>query len=288
MRLVIIGAKGQVGQEFAKHLAADDMVGLDIEEVDVRDVESVRSALGPLGFDAVINLAAYHNVNGCEDNPAEAFASNATGAANVAAVAAEMGKTVVFFSSDYIFGGETDRGEPYVETDLPAPLNVYGASKVAGEHLVRAVAPESHLIVRSSSLYGCVTSKKGWTFPELMLEKARAGEDLRVVTDQMMAPTYTADAALRVLELLERGAGGTVHVTNTGACSWHEFACATLELAGRECEVEPVSSSDFPARARRPAYSVLASARHKEFGLGPLRPWREALHAYLVEKGEIT
>jgi dTDP-4-dehydrorhamnose reductase len=166
-------------------------------------------------------------------------------------------------------------------------LNVYGASKVAGEHLVRAAAPDSHLIVRSSSLYGCVTSKKGWTFPEMMLNKARAGEELKVVDDQVMAPTYTYDLASRVLELIERDATGTFHVANAGSCSWYEFACATFELVGLNAAVQPVSSGEFPAKAARPKYSVLTGNRRADIGLDPLRNWRDALKAYLVEKGEI-
>ncbi len=288
MKFVIIGAKGQVGQEFAKHLPPDQLIGLDIEDLDIRDQDSVRSTLAPLEFDAIINLAAFHDVNGCEEDPAAAFAANATGAFNVATVAGEMGKKLAFFSSDYVFGGETGRAQPYTESDAAAPLSIYGASKAAGEQLVRAVLPTDHLIIRSSSLYGCVTSKKGWTFPELMLQKARAGDNLRVVADQMMAPTYACDLACRVLELFEKGASGTVHVANSGACSWHEFACATLELAGLGTDVQPVCSDEFPAKARRPAFSVLASARIHEFGLEPLRPWQDALKAYMIEKGEIA
>jgi dTDP-4-dehydrorhamnose reductase len=288
MRLAIIGAKGQVGQEFGKFLDEDQMIPLDIEDLDVRDPASVGRCLKELQFDVLVNLAAFHNVNECESHPAVAFGVNAAGAKNVASAAKEMGKKVVFFSSDYVFGGEQGRSSPYVETDRPAPLNVYGASKVAGEHLVRAVLPERHLIVRSSSLFGCVTSKKGWTFPELMLGKARVGEDIRVVNDQFMAPTYTHDLVHRVLELIGKNASGTYHVANGGSCSWYEFALATFESAGVEANTTPISSAEFPAKSRRPSYSVLASARLGELGLPPLRHWREALKAYLVEKGEVA
>jgi len=194
---------------------------------------------------------------------------------------------LIFFSSDYVFGGETARLTPYLEEDTPAPLNVYGASKVAGEQLIRAILPESHLIIRSSSLYGCVTSKKGWTFPEMVLNKIRAGDELRIVNDQIMAPTYTRDVAGRVIELAERGIKGTLHVVNSGSCSWYEFACAALELTGLPARIRPVSSTEFPAKAARPAYSVLSSARDRELGLKPLQSWTDALKDYLSEKGEI-
>lgn len=287
MKFAIIGAKGQLGQEFAKLLPNDQIIALDIEEVDISGLDSVEKILGNLSFDAVINLAAFHNVNGCQDDPAQAFAVNATGAYNVAEVASKMGKKVAFFSSDYVFGGETERTEPYTEQDHPAPLSIYGASKVAGEHLVRATQENNHLIIRSSSLFGCVTSKKGWTFPELMLNKARAGDDLKVVNDQIMAPTYTYDLASRVLELFKAGATGTFHVTNSGSCSWYEFACATFEYTGLHPKISPVSSHEFPAKARRPDYSVLTTIRNKEVDLPPLQHWRDALKKYLKEKGEI-
>jgi len=287
MKYMIIGAKGQLGQEFAKLLSADQIIALDIEEIDVSVRESVETVLGKLTFDAVINLAAFHNVNGCEDSPDQAFAVNATGAYNVAEVAGSMGKKVAFFSSDYVFGGDEERAVPYTENDHPAPLSIYGASKVAGENLVRAAQPDNHLIIRSSSLFGCVTSKKGWTFPELMLHKARAGDDLKVVKNQIMAPTYTYDLASRVLELFDNGATGTFHVANSESCSWYEFACATFDLVGLTPNIRPVSLREFPAKARRPEYSVLSSVRIEEIKLSPLQTWREALKSYLVEKGEI-
>jgi len=287
MKYVIIGALGQLGQEFGKILSAGEMIPLDIDDLDIADDASLRKAVSPLDFDVILNLAAFHNVGQCEEEPDSAFAVNAKGAFHVARLAREMGTKVVFFSSDYVFGGETERSTPYLESDRPAPLSVYGTSKVAGEHLVRAMAPGRHLIVRSSSLFGCVTSKKGWTFPELMLNKARAGEDLKVVADQFMAPTYTYDLATRVIELLERDVVGTCHVSNSGQCSWHEFACATLEAVGNEAGIAAVSADEFPAKARRPAYSVLGSGRYEEVGLPPMRHWRDALGAYLVEKGEL-
>ena len=287
LRYAVVGARGQLGQEFAKHLPPERMIALDSEMIDVADRESVRAALSGLDCDGIINLAAFHDVNGSEENPGKAFSVNTLGGFHVASIAAEMRKKVVFLSSDYVFGGDVHRETPYVEADPVAPLNLYGASKVAGELMVRAALPENHLIIRSSSLFGCVTSKKGWTFPEMMLARARDGQKLQVVGDQTMAPTYTCDLARRVLELLDVNASGTFHVANAGKCSWHDLACATFELVGIETHVEPVSSDAFAAKARRPRYSVLGTARLEAVGLPPLRPWRSALEAYLIEKGEI-
>lgn len=283
MKLAVIGAAGQVGQEFAKLLPADSLISLTRANVDVSCASSAATCLGALDYDVLVNLAAFHDVNGCEDDGARAFAVNALGAYHAAKAAAAKGRKVVFFSSDYVFGIEKDRVTPYLESDPIGPLNVYGASKVAGEHLVR-VATDNHLIVRASSLFGVVTSKKGWTFPEMILRRATAGEPLRVVNDQYMSPTYTLDLVRTVIALLEQNATGTVHVANDDGCTWYEFARATLELAGVDHPIAPVNSDAFPAKARRPNYSRLGTQRLSAWGVPPMRPWREALRAYLEEK----
>lgn len=227
MHCLVIGAAGQVGQEFARLLEPGAWTALTHEELDVTDPTRVRAALGDRPGDVVVNLAAFHNVNLCEEQPQTALAVNGLGALHVARAAAELGRKVVYFSSDYVFGADAARRTPYTEADAPAPLNVYGTSKVAGEQFVRQAAAD-HLIVRTSSLFGAVTSRKGWTFPETMLRRARAGEPLRVVRDQLMAPTYTRDLAETVLRLVAADARGTVHVTNSGCCSWYYLAVATL------------------------------------------------------------
>src|SRR5262249_23420914 len=158
-----------------------------------------------------------------------------------------------------------------------------GASKAAGEHLIRALARD-HLIIRTSSVFGSVTSRKGWTFPEMILRRARAGEALRVVTDQYMSPTYAADLVAAIIGLVEAGATGPVHVTNGGGCTWHAFATATLRLAGIDHAVAEVTSAELGASTRRPSYSRLDSDRLERWGLPPLRPWEDALRAYLVER----
>ncbi|MHC4067363.1 MAG: dTDP-4-dehydrorhamnose reductase [Planctomycetota bacterium] len=286
MRLAVIGAAGQVGQEFTKCLAKDALVPLAREQVDVVDSASVDACIDRLDCEVIINLAAFHDVNGCESNIEKAFQVNAVGAGNVARAAAREGRKLVYFSSDYVFRGDVERRAPYRESDPPDPVNVYGVSKVAGEHLVR-IATDNHLIIRSSSLFGVVTSKKGWTFPEMILQRAKAGEPLRVVNDQYMSPTYTLDLVREVMALLEAGATGTVHVTNASGCTWYDFAKATLDQAGVEHPVEPVDSDAFPAIARRPVYSRLDSERLESFGVEGLRDWRESLQAYLIEKGVI-
>jgi dTDP-4-dehydrorhamnose reductase len=283
MRYIVVGATGQVGQEFSKCLAPDKLVALGHEEIEVTRPESVRDALDLIEGDIVVDLAAFHNVNQCEDDPDKAFRVNAIGARHIAEAAADRGCKVVYFSSDYVFGLDAMRESPYLESDSINPVNTYGASKAAGEHLVRSVTA-NHLIVRTSSLFGVVTSKKGWTFPEMILKKARSREDLKVVNDQYMSPTYTLDLVQAVVQLIQNDATGTIHLTNGGGCTWYEFATETLIQSEVDYPVKPVGSDAFPARARRPSYSRLDSERLECMGIQPLRGWREALNAYLDEK----
>jgi dTDP-4-dehydrorhamnose reductase len=265
----------------------EEAVGFAHQDLDVMDEASVASAVHSAEPDWVLNTAAFHRVDDCEVNPTLAFAVNALGALNVARAAAEVGSGVVFYSTDYVFGGEDrERGHPYEEGDRPHPLSVYGASKVAGEQLVMQ-ANARHLVVRSAGLYGTATSRKGWTFPELMINKARTEGVIRVVTDQVLSPTFTADLARTTKELVERDTVGLLHLTNAGECSWFEFAQEALALAGAEAKMEPIDTGQLQQRARRPSYSALDTARLGEVGLSPLRPWKEALSAYLQAKGAI-
>ena len=284
MRAAVIGSTGQLGQDLMRVLG-EDAVGLTHQDLDVTDGVGVASAMHSLKPDWVINTAAYHRVDDCEVNPSLSFAANALGALNVARAASDVGAGVVFFSTDYVFGGEErDRNQPYEEGDAPAPLNVYGVSKAAGEQLVMR-ANVRHIVVRSAGLYGTSTSRKGWTFPELMLEKARTEGRVRVVTDQVLSPTYTADLAQKTKELIERDASGLFHLVNAGECSWFEFAKGVFELAGVEVEMEPIQTGETGRRARRPSYSALATVRLGDGGPDPLRPWTEALGDYLQAKG---
>ena len=286
MKVAVIGSTGQLGQDLVR-VFGEEAVGFAHEDLDVTDEESVVSAIRSAEPDWVLNTAAFHRVDGCELDPTSTFAVNAVGALSVARAAADVGSGVVFYSTDYVFGGEDrERNHPYKEDDDPYPLSVYGTSKVAGEQLVMQ-ANERHLVVRSAGLYGTATSRKGWTFPELMLNKARTDGVIRVVTDQVLSPTFTADLARKTRELIEHDAVGLFHLTNSGECSWFEFAKGALDLAGVEAEMEPIDSAQLRQRARRPPYSALDTARLKEVGLSPLRPWQEALSDYLQQKEAI-
>ncbi len=286
MRVVIIGSTGQLGQDLVR-VFNEDAAGFTHQDLDVTDEASVTAAIRSTEPDWVLNTAAFHRVDDCEANPTLTFAVNALGALNVARAAADAGSGVVFYSTDYVFGGEErKRNHPYEEADTPQPLSVYGTSKVAGEQLV-AQANARHLVVRSAGLYGTATSRKGWTFPELMLNKARTDGFVRVVTDQVLSPTYTADLAQKTRELIEHDATGLFHLTNDGECSWFEFARGAFDLAGVDVKMEPIDSGQFQQRARRPPYSALTTTRLEDVGVKPLRSWKEALSDYLRTKGAI-
>lgn len=282
MKVVVIGAQGQLGQDLMRVLGSS-AVGLTHQDLDVTDGVTVLQTLQSLKPDWVLNTAAFHRVDDCEVNPQLALAVNASGALNVARACAHVGARGVFFSTDYVFGaGPRDRQNPYTEHDPPGPLNVYGISKVAGEQLVLGAGPHM-LVVRSAGLYGASTSRKGWTFPDLMLHLATTQEVVRVVDDQVLSPTSTADLAGAVHQLVIEGASGLVHVVNDGECSWYEFARATFDLAKDPVRLEPQSTAATKRRANRPGYSAMRSLRLK----APLRHWRDALANYLRDKGKL-
>jgi dTDP-4-dehydrorhamnose reductase len=287
---VIIGSKGQLGTDLQPALSGWQLTGLAHADLDVTDAERARAVLGELRPDVVINTSAYHKVDVCEDTPVESFAVNATGAYNLARLAAELDFTLVHFSTDYVFRG--DGSVPCRESDHCQPLSVYGASKLAGEKLVAAYAPR-HFIIRSTGLYGVAgASGKGGNFAETMIRLGKAGP-VRVVDDQVMTPTATADLAAAVAALLERAGDakvpyGLYHITSGGQCSWYFFAKTIFELCGMSVELSPITTAESGSKARRPAFSVLDHGKWMQAGFAELRPWREALADYLKAKGHIA
>ncbi|MGH2615078.1 MAG: dTDP-4-dehydrorhamnose reductase [Thermomicrobiales bacterium] len=287
MRALVIGASGQLGQDLMR-VFGDDTLGLTHADIDVTDGIGVSRTIREHRPDWVVNTAAFHRVDDCELNSTLAFAVNAAGAANVARAAAETGAGIVFYSTDYVFGGEgRPRHDPHTESSLPDPYNVYGVSKLAGERMVMNANPR-HLVIRSAGLYGTATSRKGWTFPELMVSKGRNDGWVKVVTDQALSPTYTLDLAESTNALMEREARGLFHLTNEGECSWFEFAQATFDIAGIAVTMEPTVTVTGERRARRPPYSALTSERLADTGVAPLRPWHDALTHYLNAKGLVA
>jgi dTDP-4-dehydrorhamnose reductase len=282
--ILLLGADGQLGGELAARLPVEARTRRDLDVTDARRVEAAVTALKPA---LVLNATAYPKVDACETEPGPAFAVNAVAVHHLARAAMRSRARLVHFSTDYVFGA--GRPGPYAEDAPPAPVNVYGASKLAGEQLALAADARS-LVIRSSGLYGRRGSRaKGGNFVEAMLRLAREGRPIRVVDDQTLAPTSAADLADAVVRLLAADPpGGVYHLTNAGACSWFEFAQRVFAIAGLRPEVHPVSSEAYAAAARRPVNSVLLNHRAAVLGLPALRPWQEALEAYLRDVGAAT
>lgn len=287
-RVALVGAAGQLAQDlkrvWAERHPADELIGLSHGEIEVTDLESVRSALLPHAPNLVINTSAYHRVDEIEDNPGQAFAVNGTGALNLARTSRELDAALVHLSTDYVFSGSLAR--PYTEADLPDPPCVYGVSKVAGEMLIRTAWPR-HFIVRSSGLYGVAGSAgKGGNFVETMLRLAGEGRPLRVVDDQVLTPTATLPLARQLAELVESDAFGTYHATCQGECSWYRFAAEIFDQAGIAVDLSTQTTAESGARAVRPTYSVLDNAALRGLSLEVLPPWEEALAGYLQQRKE--
>jgi dTDP-4-dehydrorhamnose reductase len=275
MRILITGADGQLGMELVRALAPHgELIPSTLADMDLTQPGCADRVAG-LRPEWVVHAAAATDVDGCEREPEAAVAVNAEGTRRVAEGCRRAGAGLVYLSTDYIFDGR--KGSPYAERDHPAPLNVYGRSKLEGEQAARNLAPR-WTIVRTAWLYGV----HGRNFVKTILAKAAAGEPLRVVEDQVGSPTYAVDVADAIALLLSRGRTGLYHVTNGGCCSWYEFAREVLRLAGFDpAGVTPITSAELDRAARRPAYSVLENAAWQAAGFPPLRPWREALAAML-------
>ena len=287
--VVLLGANGQLGTDLREALRGARLTSLAHADLDVCDTARARELLGGLRPDVLINTTAFHKVDVCEDEPAMSFAVNASAVYGLALLAGELGSTFIHFSSDYVFDGRAR--SPYPEDALPGPLNVYGVSKLAGEYLVRRFCPR-HYVIRTTGLYGVAgASGKGGNFVETMIRLGKSGNPVRVVANQVVTPTATADLAAAVAALIERDGQvpyGLYHVTSAGQCSWYEFAGAIFELCGMHVDLSPITTAESGAQATRPAFSVLNHTRWVQAGLRELRPWRAALRDYLRAKGHIS
>ena len=289
MRIAIIG-NGQLGAALDALLRTDltwqgsSVTVLGHDTLDIRAAAAVEAMLGDLAADLVINAAAYNRVDEAEADPESAFAVNAIAPGRLARATRVLNARLVHVSTDYVFSGELPAGDDarhgYHEDDLPTPRSVYGASKLAGEHLVLANAPDA-LVVRTSGVYGPRPGGRGKrSFVEAILAQAETGTTLRVVDDQRLGPTYAVDLAAAILALAPLPASGLIHASNAGSCSWYEFARAILELAGSNAPIEPVPSSARPTPAHRPPYSVLDNGRLRKLGI-EMPAWRDALARYM-------
>lgn len=280
MRILITGAAGMLGSDVraAALAAGHDPVALARSELDIADPSAVAAAVAAAQPDAVINCAAWTDVDGAEADEAGAAIINATGAGHVAAAAHAAGAWTVHVSTDYVFAG--DQATPYVESDPVAPASGYGRTKLGGERAVAEAAPERHTIARTAWLFG----NHGACFPRTILRLARERDTLSVVDDQIGCPTFTGHLAPALVALAEAPAPGVVHIAAAGECSWFAFAREIVTAAAVDCEVRPCTTAEFPRPAPRPAYSVLRSERGD--AVPELPHWRDGLTAYLAVEEE--
>jgi dTDP-4-dehydrorhamnose reductase len=266
MRILLTGAGGQLGQALQAALTDYDLVAFDRQRLDITQLEAVRAAVQTLQPDLVLNAAAFNNVDGAESDPNTAYRGNALGPRNLAVVTAACRLPLLHVSTDYVFAGTSKR--PYHEFDCPHPRSVYGASKLAGEEVVRALNP-CHYVVRTAWLYHTT----GHNFPKTMCSLADQPE-VRVVSDQYGSPTYAPHLATAIARLIPTGAYGTYHLAGRGGTSWFEVTRMLYRLLGIQTPVRPVATADFPRPAERPRYSVLTTVQDPQI---LLPPWEEGL-----------
>jgi dTDP-4-dehydrorhamnose reductase len=285
MRVAVLGGNGQLGRDVAKAFAAagDSVTSLTHEQMEVSSIDSVRATLESIRPEVVINTAAFHHVEKCEADPALAFSVNGLGARNVAQIASTLGATLTHISTDYVFAGT--KNIPYLEGDEALPLNVYGNTKLSGEQFVRTLNPR-HFVVRVSAIYGenpC-RAKGGLNFVEMMLKLAKEREELRVVDDEFVSPTPTAQIAQQLVVLNKSADYGLYHATAEGSCSWFEFASAIFELTKTKIRLERARPGEFPIKTPRPKYSVLENAALKRKALNIFTHWKDGLQQYLAQR----
>jgi len=283
VKIALIGVDGQLGTDInnyfkGKEIEIAGMVGL--KDINVSDYKMSESILKRINPDIVINTAAFHDVDLCEDEARSAFEVNVMGVRNLAMICREMDTPLMHFSTDYIFDGK--KKEPYIEEDCAGPLSLYGISKLAGEQVMQYIL-DKYYIIRLSGLYGHAgcAGKGNINFVELIIKMAEKEKEIKVVNDQVLTPTSTVDVSEKLFELIQTGKYGIYHMTNTGSCSWYEFACEIFRLMKLSAKILPTTTEEFGAKARRPQYSVLDNLNLRKIGLADLRNWKEALRDYI-------
>ncbi|WML54768.1 dTDP-4-dehydrorhamnose reductase [Neobacillus sp. PS3-12] len=279
MKVVVTGAKGQLGQDVMKQLQAQnhEAFGTDRDDLDITNEADVLKFISDVKPDVILHCAAYTNVDAAEADRETAYQVNAVGTENMAKAAKAVDAKILYISTDYVFDGTAT--EPYEVEQPTKPLGVYGETKFAGEEFLKKHV-EKYFIVRTAWVFGI----GGNNFVKTMIRLGEERGEVGVVHDQVGSPTYTVDLASFMLELMKTDKFGTYHATNGGVCSWYEFAVEVFKQAGMsQVKVSPLTTDQFPRPAKRPAYSVLSKQKMEEAGFTPLRDWKEALAAYLAE-----
>lgn len=288
MKVAVIGANGQLGCDVcgAFTFAGHDVTALNHDTVDIANLNSIKSALEKTAPVIIVNTAAMHNVDRCEEDPTQSFMVNGIGARNLSIIANELEATLFYMSTDYVYDGK--KKTPYVETDFPLPLNAYGNSKLAGESFVRSMA-RKHFVLRVSGLYGdnpC-RAKGGINFVKLMLKLGKERDEVRVVDDEVLTPTYTKDIANQIVALTDSTAYGLYHATAQGSCSWYRFATKIFELSGIQVKLSIARPDEFPMKVPRPKYSVLENAGLKAQDMDLIPDWQDCLKRYMASIGAL-
>lgn len=278
MKVLVTGVKGQLGYDVVNELTKRGhiAIGTDIEEMDITDADSVDAVIKENAPDAVIHCAAYTAVDAAEDNADLCRKINAEGTQNIANVCKELDIKMTYISTDYVFDGEGER--PWEPDDERTPLNVYGQTKYEGELAVQNTV-DKYFIVRIAWVFGV----NGKNFIKTMLNLGKTRDSLTVVNDQFGSPTYTFDLARLLVDMVETDRYGIYHATNEGICTWYEFACEIFKQAGMNVKVSPVSSAEYPAKAKRPSNSRMSKEKLAENGFEKLPTWQDALSRYLKE-----
>lgn len=276
MKVLVTGVKGQLGYDVVNELMKRDIeaIGVDIEEMDITDAESVHKVIMNAAPDAVIHCAAYTAVDAAEDNVEICRKVNADGTRNIANVCKELDIKMVYISTDYVFDGKGTR--PWEPDDERHPLNVYGQTKYEGELAVQETL-DKYFIVRIAWVFGV----NGKNFIKTMLKLAENHDHLTVVNDQFGSPTYTYDLARLLADMILTDKYGIYHATNEGICTWYEFACEIFRQAGIPMDITPVTSAEYQAKAARPENSRMSKEKLSENGFERLPSWQDALKRYL-------
>ncbi len=284
MRILLIGSTGQLGGDILRNNRGHDIFAPGRDELDLTRSEQIEGRIRDVAPDVVINCAAFHNVPLCEEKPDQAFLVNCVAVGKLAAICRQTNVRLVNFSSDYVFGG--DQRTPYIESDPPRPLQIYGITRAAGEFAALSAAPQHAVIVRTCGLYGRSGARsKGGNFVDNRVVDALGGKSLEMASEQVVCPTSTDDLSRAILELIAHPglAPGIYHLACEGECSWYELTRAIYEILGLKADLRPVDRKGVSGNMRRPLYSVLANTKARKLGI-TLPPWRESLQRYLSDR----
>jgi len=282
VKVAVVGANGQLGIDVCQELLknSNDVIDLNHKQIEISSIDSVMYVMREIRPDIIINTAAIHNVEQCESAPEKAFAVNGLGSRNLSIISNEINATLIYISTDYVFDGF--KNSPYIESDRPIPLNVYGNTKLSGEHFIQTIA-KKYFILRTSGLYGknpC-RAKGGLNFIDLMLKLAGERDEIRVVDDEILTPTSTASLARQIATISESDAYGLYHATAEGSCSWYEFAKEIFSITNIKVKLNVANPNEFPVKTPRPKYSVIENERLKSVGSNIFSKWHNELAEYL-------